>query len=64
MRTGSFAFGDRADAAVQHGIPSVMVDIGNQKGSKEAEIEKEWLAERYHAPSDDLNQPMNKQVDK
>jgi hypothetical protein len=47
---------------VRHGIPAVMVDIGNLKGSKEAEIEKKWLAERYHAPSDDLNQPVDKQA--
>ena len=47
---------------VRHGIPSVMVDIGNNKGSKEAAIEAKWLAERYHAPSDDLNQPIDKQA--
>jgi hypothetical protein len=46
---------------VRRGVPSVMVDIGNEKGSKEAEIEKKWLTERYHAPSDDVNQPVDKQ---
>ena len=47
---------------VRHGIPSVMVDFGNRKGSKEEDIQKRWLAERYHAPSDDLNQPVDKQA--
>ena len=46
---------------VRIGVPSVMVDIGNEKGSPEAAIEKKWLTERYHAPSDDLNQPVDKQ---
>jgi hypothetical protein len=42
------------------GIPSVMVDIGNEKGSKEEQIQKDWLATRYHARSDDVNQPIDK----
>jgi hypothetical protein len=45
---------------VRRGIPSVMVDFGYRKGSKEEEIEKKWLTERYHAPSDDVNQPIDK----
>ena len=45
---------------VRVGIPSVMVDFGNEKGSPEAAIEKKWLTERYHAPSDDVNQPVDK----
>jgi Zn-dependent M28 family amino/carboxypeptidase len=47
---------------VRIGIPSVMVDIGNEKGSPEAAIEKKWLTDRYHAPSDDLDQPVDKQA--
>jgi hypothetical protein len=42
------------------GVPSVMAAFGSEKGSKEDEIEKEWLKNRYHAPSDDLNQPVDK----
>jgi Zn-dependent M28 family amino/carboxypeptidase len=45
---------------VRAGIPSVMVAFGNEKGSPEAAIEKKWLTERYHAPSDDLDQPVDK----
>jgi hypothetical protein len=47
---------------VRIGIPSVMVDIGNEKGSPEAAIEKKWLTDRYHAPSDDVDQPVDKQA--
>jgi len=47
---------------IRHGVPSVMLAFGNEKGSKEDAIEKKWLAERYHAPSDDLNQPVDKQA--
>src|SRR5262245_11930976 len=47
---------------IRHGVPAVMTDIGNRKGSKEAAIEKAWLDKRYHAPSDDLNQPIDLQA--
>jgi Zn-dependent M28 family amino/carboxypeptidase len=47
---------------IRHGVPSVMLAFGNEKGSKEEAIEKKWLTERYHAPSDDLNQPVDKQA--
>jgi peptidase M28-like protein len=46
---------------IRHGVPAVMTDIGNKKGSKEAAIEKAWLDTRYHAPSDDLKQPIDLQ---
>jgi hypothetical protein len=45
---------------ILEGIPSVMVDIGNEKGSKEEQIEKNWLTTRYHARSDDLGQTIDK----
>jgi Zn-dependent M28 family amino/carboxypeptidase len=44
---------------VRHGIPSLMVDIGAVPGSTEAATLKAWHTERYHAPSDDANQPVN-----
>jgi Zn-dependent M28 family amino/carboxypeptidase len=44
---------------VRHGIPSVMIDVGAVPGSPEAAIIKAWRTERYHAPSDDANQPVN-----
>ena len=47
---------------IRRGIPAVMIDIGNKKGSREEKIEKEWLNTRYHAPSDDLKQPIDLQA--
>lgn len=44
---------------VRHGIPAVAVDVGFVPGSPEQKIHKQWLTERYHAPSDDLNQPVD-----
>ncbi len=44
---------------VRHGIPSLMVDVGAVPGSPEAATLKAWRTERYHAPSDDANQPVN-----
>ena len=45
---------------ILEGVPSVMVDIGNEKGSKEEQIEKDWLATRYHGRTDDLHQPIDR----
>jgi Zn-dependent M28 family amino/carboxypeptidase len=45
---------------VKQGIPAIFPGFGNEKGSKEEAIEMKWLTERYHAPSDDLNQPVDK----
>lgn len=47
---------------ILHGIPSVMLDFGNEKGSKENQLQMQWIAKRYHAPLDDLNQPIDKQA--
>ena len=39
------------------GIPAVKMDVGALPGSPEQKIFKDWLTNRYHAPSDDLDQP-------
>jgi Zn-dependent M28 family amino/carboxypeptidase len=44
---------------VRHGVPSLMIDVGAAPGSPDAAIVKAWRTERYHAPSDDANQPVN-----
>ena len=36
-----------------------MIQFGSRKGSPEEATEKAWLTNRYHAPSDDLNQPVD-----
>jgi Zn-dependent M28 family amino/carboxypeptidase len=43
---------------IRHGIPSVMIDVG-PTGAAEEKILKDWRADRYHAPSDDANQPVD-----
>jgi hypothetical protein len=42
------------------GIPSLVFGFGYELNSPEHLIHKEWLKNRYHAPSDDLNQPVDK----
>ena len=44
---------------IRHGIPAVKIDFGSRKGSPEEAIDKAWLTNRYHAPSDDLSQPVD-----
>jgi Zn-dependent M28 family amino/carboxypeptidase len=44
---------------VRHGIPAVKLDLGFDPGSPDEATFKEWLTNRYHAPSDDLSQPVN-----
>jgi len=44
---------------IRAGVPSVMLEFGFLPGSKEEGLEKAWLQNRYHAPSDDLQQPVD-----
>ena len=44
---------------IQHGIPAVKMDNSFIPGSPEQKIFKDWLTNRYHAPSDDLDQPVD-----
>ena len=36
--------------------------VGTTPGSPEQKTVKDWLTQRYHAPSDDLNQPVDLQA--
>jgi Zn-dependent M28 family amino/carboxypeptidase len=47
---------------VKKGVPSVMMGMGVEKGSPEEKIFNQWLTTRYHAPSDDANQPVDLQA--
>jgi Zn-dependent M28 family amino/carboxypeptidase len=44
---------------IRHGIPALAMGVGATPGSPEQKILKDWLTQRYHAPSDDLNQPVD-----
>ncbi|HET8964690.1 MAG TPA: M28 family metallopeptidase [Candidatus Acidoferrum sp.] len=44
---------------IRHGIPSVIMDVFYEANSPEAQTFKDWLTQRYHAPSDDTDQPVD-----
>jgi Zn-dependent M28 family amino/carboxypeptidase len=47
---------------IREGIPALAFKFGYEKGSEEEKIQTEWLKTRYHAVSDDLAQPVNKEA--
>ena len=47
---------------IRRGVPALALKVGFDKGSPEEQIQKKWLTERYHAPSDDVAQPVDKQA--
>lgn len=47
---------------IQRGIPALAFKAGYVKDSPEQKTVSEWLANRYHKPSDDLAQPVNLQT--
>jgi Zn-dependent M28 family amino/carboxypeptidase len=47
---------------IRAGVPSISLKVGFTKGSPEHEIVKKWRTERYHAPSDDLSQPIDRKA--
>ncbi len=50
VRTDQFSF-------VKAGVPALAFKFGFPKGTPAFDIEHDWRANRYHAPSDDLQQP-------
>ena len=44
---------------IRHGVPALAMKVGFEKGSPQQDIFKNWLTQRYHAPSDDLDQPVD-----
>jgi len=44
---------------IRQGIPALSFGFGYTPGSPEEQLHKDWLKTRYHAPSDDLNQPVD-----
>ncbi len=43
---------------IKQGVPALFLSIGFEPGSAESQTVTTWFRERYHAPSDDLNQPV------
>ena len=44
---------------IRQGVPALALKVGFAPGSPEAEIDAKWTKERYHGPSDDLQQPVD-----
>jgi hypothetical protein len=53
IRTDQFSF-------VRQGVPALVFKFGFTKDTPEFAIEHDWRANRYHSPSDDLQQPLLK----
>jgi Zn-dependent M28 family amino/carboxypeptidase len=47
---------------IRQGVPALALKVGFSKGSAEEATSKKWLTERYHAPSDDVAQPVDKKA--
>jgi Zn-dependent M28 family amino/carboxypeptidase len=45
---------------IRAGVPSLAMKVGYEENTPEAAIAAKWTAERYHAPSDDLQQPIDR----
>jgi Zn-dependent M28 family amino/carboxypeptidase len=44
---------------IRVGVPALALKIGYAPGSPQEAIDQQWFKERYHAPSDDLAQPVD-----
>jgi Zn-dependent M28 family amino/carboxypeptidase len=44
---------------IRQGVPALAMKVGFEPGSPEAAIDAAWTKERYHAPTDDLQQPID-----
>lgn len=47
---------------IKTGVPALSLKVGFTRDSAEHQIVKRWRSERYHAPSDDLDQPIDRQA--
>ena len=54
IRSDQYAF-------ILKGVPALAFKFGFDKDTPEEKVFKAWYRERYHAPSDDLKQPMDKE---
>ncbi len=46
---------------IKIGVPALSMKFGAKLGTPEAKVLGDWLHQRYHAPSDDVNQPVDKE---
>jgi hypothetical protein len=45
---------------IRNGVPALAFKFGYEFGTPEDKIFHDWIRDRYHKPSDDLNQPVDK----
>lgn len=45
---------------IKTGVPALSLKVGFTRDSPEHQLIKRWRSERYHAPSDDLEQPIDR----
>ena len=45
---------------IRYGVPALAFKFGYEFGTPEDKIFHDWIRDRYHKPSDDLNQPVDK----
>jgi Zn-dependent M28 family amino/carboxypeptidase len=45
---------------IRQGVPALAMKVGFEPGSPEEQVDADWTRERYHAPSDDLAQPIDR----
>lgn len=45
---------------IREGVPALAMKVGYEEGSPEAKVAADWTHDRYHAPSDDLEQPIDR----
>jgi len=47
---------------IRQGVPALAFRFGYRKGSPQEKLHLDWRKQRYHAPSDDLSQPMDREA--
>jgi Zn-dependent M28 family amino/carboxypeptidase len=47
---------------IRQGVPAVALKVGYAPNSQDAATHAAWTKERYHAPSDDLQQPVDREA--
>ncbi len=47
---------------IKTGVPALSLKVGFARNSPEHQLVRRWRTERYHAPSDDLAQPIDRQA--
>jgi Zn-dependent M28 family amino/carboxypeptidase len=45
---------------IREGVPALALKVGVTENTPQAKIEADWTRDRYHAPSDDLAQPIDR----